>query len=145
MKESFFPPEVMSRSALLLVRVSCCSSGVKDQFQHFHLDTRFRSLFYQRKRMVHISNKSLNVVNHFIFRCVIGRISYKPFKLLLICGHSIFQRGFKVDLRDWLGGCGVDSPGSGKGSLAGCCEHGDEPSGSGATELVSVFRVQGMC
>jgi hypothetical protein len=35
-----------------------------------------------------------------------------------------------------VGGCGVDSPGSGKGSLAGCCECGDEPSGSGATELV---------
>jgi hypothetical protein len=35
------------------------------------------------------------------------------------------------------GGCGVDSPGSGYGSLAGCCVCGDEPSGSGATELVS--------
>jgi hypothetical protein len=34
------------------------------------------------------------------------------------------------------GGCGVDSPGSGWGSLADCCECGDEPSGSGATELV---------
>jgi hypothetical protein len=34
------------------------------------------------------------------------------------------------------GGCGVDSPGSGWGSLAGFCECGDEPSGSGATELV---------
>jgi hypothetical protein len=27
----------------------------------------------------------------------------------------------------------VASPGSGWGSLAGCCECGDEPSGSGAT------------
>jgi hypothetical protein len=35
------------------------------------------------------------------------------------------------------GGCGVDSHGSGYGPLAGCCECGDEPSGSGATELVS--------
>jgi hypothetical protein len=35
------------------------------------------------------------------------------------------------------GGCGVDSPGSGQGLLAGCCECGDEPSGSGATELVT--------
>jgi hypothetical protein len=34
---------------------------------------------------------------------------------------------------DWGGG--VDSSGSGWGSLAGCCECGDEPSGSGATEL----------
>jgi hypothetical protein len=31
----------------------------------------------------------------------------------------------------------VDSSGSGLGPLAGCCECGDEPSGSGATELVS--------
>jgi hypothetical protein len=37
---------------------------------------------------------------------------------------------------DWVGGCGVDSPGSGWGPLAGCCERGDEHSGSGATELV---------
>jgi hypothetical protein len=34
------------------------------------------------------------------------------------------------------GGCGVDSPVSGYGPLVGCCECGDEPSGSGATELV---------
>jgi hypothetical protein len=33
--------------------------------------------------------------------------------------------------------CGVVSPDSGYGPLAGCCECGDEPSGSGATELVS--------
>jgi hypothetical protein len=31
----------------------------------------------------------------------------------------------------------VDSAGSGRGPLAGCCECGDEPSGSGAAELVS--------
>jgi hypothetical protein len=35
-------------------------------------------------------------------------------------------------------GCGVDSPGSGQGPVASCCECGDEPSGSGATELVSL-------
>jgi hypothetical protein len=29
----------------------------------------------------------------------------------------------------------MDSAGSGYGSFAGCCECGDEPSGSGATEL----------
>jgi hypothetical protein len=33
------------------------------------------------------------------------------------------------------GGCGLDSPGSGQESLAGCCECGDEPSGSGSTDL----------
>jgi hypothetical protein len=39
-----------------------------------------------------------------------------------------WEDGIKMDLReiDW-GGCGVDSPASGYGSLAGCCEHGDEP------------------
>jgi hypothetical protein len=26
-----------------------------------------------------------------------------------------------------VGGCGVDSAGSGQGPLAGCCECGDEP------------------
>jgi hypothetical protein len=35
-----------------------------------------------------------------------------------------------------LGGCGLDSTGSGQGQVACCCECGDEPSGSCATELV---------
>jgi hypothetical protein len=47
-----------------------------------------------------------------------------------------------MDLREigrgW-GGCGVDSPGLGQGSMAGCCVCGDEPSGYGATELVSLM------
>jgi hypothetical protein len=43
-------------------------------------------------------------------------------------------------LRDWLGECGVDSSGSGLGTLAGCCECGDEPSGSGATDLVMLHN-----
>jgi hypothetical protein len=32
--------------------------------------------------------------------------------------------------------CGVDSIGSGVGPVAGCCECGDELSGSGTTELL---------
>jgi hypothetical protein len=36
-----------------------------------------------------------------------------------------------------LGGCGLDSTVSGQGPMAGCCECGDEPSGSYVTELVS--------
>jgi hypothetical protein len=36
-----------------------------------------------------------------------------------------------------LAGGGVDSVGSGWGPVAGCCECGDEPSGSGAMELVN--------
>jgi hypothetical protein len=35
----------------------------------------------------------------------------------------------------WWGG--VDSVGSEQGPVAGFCEHGNEPSDSGATELVS--------
>jgi hypothetical protein len=38
---------------------------------------------------------------------------------------------------DWIGVCGLDSTGSGQGPVAGCCQSGDEPSGSCATELVS--------
>jgi hypothetical protein len=37
---------------------------------------------------------------------------------------------------DWLGGCGLNSTGSGQGPVAGCCERGDEPSDSCTTELV---------
>jgi hypothetical protein len=44
-----------------------------------------------------------------------------------------------MDLRamGWGGGCGLDSTGSGQGPVSGCCECGDKPSGSCATELVS--------
>jgi hypothetical protein len=45
-------------------------------------------------------------------------------------------------LGDWLGGCGLDSTGSGQRPVAGCCECGDEPSGSCAAELVSLFQSQ---
>jgi hypothetical protein len=43
-----------------------------------------------------------------------------------------WENGIRMDLRKfaWGWGCGVYSPG------AGCCECGDESSGSGATELV---------
>jgi hypothetical protein len=36
----------------------------------------------------------------------------------------------------------LDSTGSGQGPVAGCCECGNEPSGSGATELVN-FPISG--
>jgi hypothetical protein len=38
-------------------------------------------------------------------------------------------------------GCGLDSNVSGQGQVAGCCECGDEPSGSCATELVSYLTL----
>jgi hypothetical protein len=49
-----------------------------------------------------------------------------------------WEDGIRMDLRViGLGGCGLDSTGSGQGLLAGCCECCDEPSGSCASELVS--------
>jgi hypothetical protein len=45
--------------------------------------------------------------------------------------------GIRTDLREAGGGGGVDSSGSGLGPVAGPGECGDEPSGSGATELIS--------
>jgi hypothetical protein len=44
----------------------------------------------------------------------------------------------RMDIREiGLGVCGLDSTVSGQGPMAGCCECGDESSGSCATELVS--------
>jgi hypothetical protein len=40
-----------------------------------------------------------------------------------------WEYGVRIDLRDiGLRGCGLDSTGSGQGSVAGCRECGDEPS-----------------
>lgn len=38
---------------------------------------------------------------------------------------------------NWRGWCGVVLPGPGYGPVAAYCEHGDKPSGFGATELRS--------
>jgi hypothetical protein len=35
-----------------------------------------------------------------------------------------------MDLEETVGGCALDSSGSGQGSVADSCEHGNEPSGS---------------
>jgi hypothetical protein len=45
--------------------------------------------------------------------------------------------GSELTLGRLTGGCGVDPVGSGQGPVAGSCEYGDEPSGSGATEFVA--------
>jgi hypothetical protein len=48
-----------------------------------------------------------------------------------------WENGIRMDIREiGLGGYGLDLTGSGQGPVAGCCECGDEPSGSCATELV---------
>jgi hypothetical protein len=50
-----------------------------------------------------------------------------------------WEDGVRMDLREiGLGVCGLDSTVSRQGPVAGCCECGDEPSGSCATELVSL-------
>jgi hypothetical protein len=43
--------------------------------------------------------------------------------------------GIRMDLREIGWGCRVDS--AGQGPVTGSCKYSDEPSGSGATELVS--------
>jgi hypothetical protein len=50
-----------------------------------------------------------------------------------------WEGGIRMDLREigWEGRCRLDPFGSGQGPVASSCEYGDEPSGSGATELVS--------
>jgi hypothetical protein len=43
-----------------------------------------------------------------------------------------WEDGIRMDLKETglRGGGGLDSTGSGQGPVAGCCECGDEPSGS---------------
>jgi hypothetical protein len=49
-----------------------------------------------------------------------------------------WEDGIRMDLGEiGFGGCELDSTVSGQGPVADCCECGDEPSGSCATELVS--------
>jgi hypothetical protein len=48
------------------------------------------------------------------------------------------ENGIRKELMEiGLGVCGLDSTVSGQGPVANCCECGDEPSDSCATELVS--------
>jgi hypothetical protein len=70
-----------------------------------------------------------------VYRVLVGKPEGKrPLERPKVNGRM----GSKWNLGNWLGGgCGVDSPGSGEGSLEGCCECGDERSGSGTTEVGS--------
>jgi hypothetical protein len=52
-----------------------------------------------------------------------------------------WEDGIRMDLRETgLGVCGLDSTGVVQGPVAGCCECGDEPSGSCAAEWVSSWN-----
>jgi hypothetical protein len=50
-------------------------------------------------------------------------------------GTALLLRRWEDGIRIDLGGCGLDSTGSGQGPVAGFCGCGDEHSGSCATEL----------
>jgi hypothetical protein len=62
-----------------------------------------------------------------------------------------WEDGIRMDLREiglGGGGSGLDSTVSGQGPVAGCCECGDEPSVSCATELVQTHVTKidaGLC
>jgi hypothetical protein len=56
-----------------------------------------------------------------------------------------WQDVIKMDLSEIGWGCGVNSPCSGYGPLAGCCECGDEPSISGGMELVNIRKHVSIC
>jgi hypothetical protein len=57
-------------------------------------------------------------------------------KRLLRRSRRRWQNGIRMHLREMAGRCGVDSGGSGQGPVVSSCEHDDEPSGSGATDLL---------
>jgi hypothetical protein len=49
-----------------------------------------------------------------------------------------WEDGIRMDITEiGLGECRLDPAGSVQGPLAASCEYGDEPSGSGSTELVT--------
>jgi hypothetical protein len=54
-----------------------------------------------------------------------------------------WEDGIIMDLKEigWGRGCGMDSPGSGWGPLAGCCECGDEPSCRDWLLLCNMYQI----
>jgi hypothetical protein len=52
-----------------------------------------------------------------------------------------WRDGIRMDLREIGWGCRVDPVGSGFGPMAGSCEYGDEPAGSGAAESVKMISL----
>jgi hypothetical protein len=70
-----------------------------------------------------------------VYKVLVGKPEGKR---LLERPRRRWEDGIRMDLREiGLGGGGLDSTGLGQVPMAGCCECGDEPSGSCATELVS--------
>jgi hypothetical protein len=55
------------------------------------------------------------------------------YKILVAKPSHIWEDNIRMDLREirWVGvDCVLDAAGSVNGSVAGCCEHGNETSGS---------------
>jgi hypothetical protein len=76
-----------------------------------------------------------------VYKVMVGKPEWKrPFKNRGVDGRT----GVEWTFKKLAGGCGVNSAGSGQRPAAGSCECCHEPSGSSATELVSL-RVTGFC
>jgi hypothetical protein len=56
-----------------------------------------------------------------------------------------WEDGIRMDLRETGWECELDSTGSAHRPVASCCECGDEPSGSWATELVLISLMRATC
>jgi hypothetical protein len=70
-----------------------------------------------------------------VYKVLVGKPEGKT---PLVRPRRRWEDGIRMDLGEiGLEGCGLDSTVSGQGPVAGCCECGDERSGSCATELVS--------
>jgi hypothetical protein len=100
-----------------------------------------------------LGQRVLNQGSHVACRCVL--CDRRTFFFVILC-HSVLKtrvwwerpkerdhsedRGLKWEGSEWIlgrsAGGGVDSVSLGHGPVAGSCEHGDEPSSCGATEIV---------
>jgi hypothetical protein len=75
-----------------------------------------------------------------VYKVLVGKPEGKR---LLLRSMRRWEDGVRMDLRETgLGGCGLDSTGSGQVPVAGCCECDDEPSGSCTTELVRIITIR---
>jgi hypothetical protein len=100
------------------------------------------------KKYAIVTEKKRNTESYFILLCmgeerkVYRALVVKPEgKRPLERPRRRWEDGIRMDLREiGLWGCGLDSTGSEQVPVAGCCECGDEPSGSCATELVSYAK-----
>jgi hypothetical protein len=67
-----------------------------------------------------------------MYKVLVGKPKKKKKKKPLRKLRHRWEDGIRMDLGETGWGFGVDSPGSGEGFDAGCCECSNEPSGSGA-------------